>query len=257
MSGARTARTGLTTAALLVAAVLFAPVRASAEITAGTRWADPSRVDLDVEFPGEGYHANWELFRCACGDLLVHSELSAPDAVDKGETLLLQGRAVLSRGFGEHQEELGSSLDAPALMMQLALRLLERAEPGGPAAIAGPVDVDVVDEINQIYLESYSAIGGFHAPWSVKGTIAPAGADQRRFDLRFEFTVGAGSAAQQGAMRLKGLADFSADDFPVSRSARLEEWTINWRDEQDPAIPAAAEARTLDELRAAMRENNP
>jgi hypothetical protein len=253
---------GLAAAALLVAAVLFAPASAWAEIKEGTRWADPSRVDLDVEFPGEGYHANWELFRCACGDLLVRSELSAPDAVDKGETLLLQGRAVLSRGFGEHQEELGSSLDAPALMMQLALRLLERAEPGGPAAIAGPVDVDVVDEINQIYLESYSAIGGFHAPWSVKGSIAPVdiappGADQRRFDLRFEFTVGAGSAVQQGAMRLKGLADFSADDFPVPGSARLEEWTVSWRDEQDPAIAAATGALTLDELRAAMRENNP
>jgi len=257
MNGPQTNRIPLAAAALLAAALLCVPAGASAEITTDTRWADPSRVDLSVEFPGEGYHANWELFRCACGDLLVRSELSAPDAVDRGETLLLQGRAVLSRGFGEHQEELGSSLDAPALMMQLALRLLERSEPGGPARVTEPTEVEVVDEINQIYLESYSAIGGFHAPWSVKGTIAPAGADQRRFDLRFEFTVGSGSAAQQGAMRLKGLGDFAADDFPVSGSASLEEWKISWRDEQDPAIPAATHARTLDELRAAIRENNP
>jgi len=115
----------------LLAVLLFGATPASAEITPETRWADPSRVDLSVEFPGEGYHANWELFRCDCGDLLVRSELSAPDAVDRGETLLLQGRAVLSRGFGEHQDELGSSLDAPALMMQLALRLLDWAFPKG------------------------------------------------------------------------------------------------------------------------------
>lgn len=245
---------------LLAAALLSLPALASAEITDGTRWADPTRVDLSVEFPGEGYHANWELFRCACGDLLVHSELSAPDAVNKGETLLLEGRAVLSRGFGEHQDELGSSLDAPALMMQLALRLLERSEPGGPARVTAPVDVDVVDEINQIHLESYSAVGGFHAPWSVQGSIAPVsiappGADQRRFDLRFAFSVGAGSDVQQGAMRLKGVADFAGGDFPLPGSGSLDGWALSWRDAQDPAIAAAAKARTLEELRAAIREN--
>lgn len=242
---------------LLAAALLSLPALASAEITDGTRWADPTRVDLSVEFPGEGYHAQWELFRCDCGDLLVRSELSAPDAVNKGETLLLEGRAVLSRGFGEHQDELGSSLDAPALMLQLALRLLERVEPGGPARVTAPVDVDVVDAINQIHLESYSAVGGFHAPWSVQGSLAPAAAEQRRFDLRFAFSVGAGSDVQQGAMRLKGVADFAAGDFPLPGSGSLDGWALTWRDEQDPAIPAAAKARTLDELRAAIRENKP
>jgi hypothetical protein len=244
-------------ALLAVAALLLAASGAAAEITPATRWAEPSRVDLGVEFPGEGYHAHWELFRCDCGDLLVHSELSAPGEVDKGETLLLQGRVVLSRGFGEDEAELGSSLDAPALMMQLALRLLERSATGGPAGIGAAVEVDLLDEINPILLESYSAVGGFHAPWSVKGVIAPAGPEQRRFDLRFEFTVGAGSTAQQGAMRLKGLADFSGGEFPLPGSAGLDGWALTWRDEQDPARAAAAAAETLDELRSAIRNHQP
>jgi hypothetical protein len=242
--------------ALLAAAALsLATAAAAADLSPATRWSDPSRVDLGIEFPGEGYHAQWELFRCACGDLLVHSELSAPGEVDKGETLLVQGRVVLSRGFGEDEAELGSSLDAPALMMQLALRLLERTEPAGPAGVGETVEVDLLDEINPILLESDSAIGGFHAPWSVKGVIAPAGPGQRRFDLRFEFSVGAGSAAQQGAMRLKGLADFSVVDFPLPGSGGLDGWTLTWRDEQDPARAAAADAKTLDELRAAIRDH--
>ena len=90
-----------------------------ASLPPATRWADPSWVDLDVEFPGDGYHANWELFRCPCGDLLVRSELNVPGEVDSGETLLVAGKAVLSRGFGGREAELGASLDAPALMMQL------------------------------------------------------------------------------------------------------------------------------------------
>lgn len=232
--------------------VLTGAVYAS-DITPATRWADPTRVKLDIEFPGEGYHASWELYRCTCGDLLVHSELSAPGDVEKGETLLVMGRAVLSRGFGDQQAELGASLDAPALMMQLALRLLERAEPGGPGRIGGVTEVDVEDTINPILLESYSAAGGFQAPWSLEGEIAPAGVDQRRFDLRFHFTAGAGSAAQAASMRLKGQTDFADGEFPLPGSTPLADWRLTWRDEADAAASAAEQAATLDELRERIR----
>lgn len=247
----RVARSGAGAAVVL----LLAAAAAVAGMTAGTRWADPARVDLSVEFPGDGYHANWELFRCQCGDLLVYSELSAPGEVDKGETLLVQGRAVLSRGFGDQQEELGSSLDAPALMMQLALLLLERLAPDGPAQIEAPVEVDLKDGINPILLESWSAVGGFQAPWSVSGRITPGGEGLRRFDLRFEFTAGGGDEVQRGTIRLKGLADFSAAEFPLPDSGNLASWSLHWRDPNDPAIPAAARAETLEDLRDAMRKN--
>jgi hypothetical protein len=230
-------------------------VETGADSPAGTRWADPSRVELGVEFPGEGYHADWELFRCECGDLLVRSELSMPGEVDQGETVLVQGRAVLSRGFGEQQAELGSSLDAPALMMQLALRLLERAAPDGPAPIDAQIDVELEDGINPIHLETYSAIGGFPAPWSVTGRIAPAGEGLRRFDLRFEFTAPTNGGAKQGRIRLKGIADFSSVDFPVSEAGSLAGWSMTWRNANDAAIPAASRAETLDDLRKAIENN--
>lgn len=222
---------------------------AGADITPATRWADPNRVRLDVEFPGDGYHASWHLYRCACGDLLVHSELDAPGDVEKGETLLVGGRAVLSRGFGDRQEELGASLDAPALMMQLALRLLERAAPEGPGGIAAVTPVDLEDTVNPILLETATAAGGFQAPWSLEGEIAPVGPDQRRFDLHFHFSVGAGSAAQAASMRLRGQADFADSDFPLPGATLLAGWQLTWRDSEDPAAEAAGQAGTLDELR--------
>jgi hypothetical protein len=227
-----------------------------AEISDTARWADPSHVKLGVEFPGDGYHADWELFRCDCGDLLVRSELNVPGDVEAGETLLVGGRVVLSRGFAG-DPELGASLDAPALMMQLALRLLERAEPGGPARITEDRDIDLVEEISPILLESYSATGGFQAPWSLQGRISPTGETRRRFDLNFQFRVGAGSAAQRGTIRLKGVADFAALDFPLAGAGSLDGWTLTWRDERDPAEPAANEASTLDELRALLKEHSP
>jgi hypothetical protein len=227
-----------------------------ADIAEGTRWADPSHVKLGIEFPGDGYHAQWELFRCDCGDLLVRSELNIPGEVEAGESLLVGGRVVLSRGFAG-DAELGSSLDAPALMMQLALRLLERVEPGGPARITEAVDIDLVEQNSPIMLQSYSATGGFQAPWSVRGRIAPEGQTRRRFDLQFDFRVGAGSAAQQGTMRLKGVADFAELEFPLEGATLLEGWTMTWRDEQGPEAAAAVELQTLGELRTLLRENKP
>jgi len=239
-------------AVLIFASMIMTPGYSAAEISAETRWADPSRVQLNVEFPGDGYHASWELFRCDCGDLLVRSELNVPGEVEKGETLLVGGKAVLSRGFGERQAELGASLDAPALMMQLALRLLERAEPGGPAKITAATDVDLEDAIHHINLDTGVAVGGFRAPWKINGSISPPGQTQRRFDLRFTFSIGAEGEVQQASMRLSGLAEFAGGQFPLPGSTRIGDWDLTWRDEID-ALPAKAE--TLDELRASIRKD--
>jgi hypothetical protein len=220
---------------VLSAALLwsFAVASSGADIAPGTRWADPTRVRLDVEFPGEGYHASWNLFRCDCGDLLVQSELDAPGDVEEGETLLVGGRAVLSRGFGERQAELGASLAAP----------------DGPGGVLEVTPVDIEDTINPILLETLTATGGFQAPWSLEGEIAPVGPEQRRFDLHFHFTVGAGSAAQAASMRLRGQADFAESAFPLPGSTPLEGWQLTWRDPDDEAAGAAGKATTLDDLR--------
>ena len=231
------------------------PLAALAEIAPETRWNDPSHVVLDVEFPGDGYHANWELFRCDCGDLLVHSELNVPGEARTGETLMVHRRAVLSRGFGDQQEELGSSLDAPALMMQLALRLLERAEPGGPSKVTGEMGVDVTEEIMNIMLDTGTASGGFQAPWSVKGSIEAVGETKRRFDLEFTFSLRDDNGEKDVGMRLKGVADFAKTDFPVMGSEPLEDWALNWRNEADPVIDLARTARTLEDLRTLIKEN--
>ncbi len=214
------------------------------------RWADPSHVRLGVDFPGQGYHAEWELYRCACGDLLVRSELNEPGDVERGETVLVGGLAVLSRGFAG-DPELGGSLDAPALMMQLALRLLERAEPGGPSRISEQRDIDLDETIDPIYLESYTASGVFQAPWSLRGRILPAGDTRWRFDLEFDFTA----EGQQGKMRLQGQADFASLAFPLQGSDSLSGWQLSWRDEAvtTAAQPATDTAATLDELREIVR----
>ena len=229
--------------------LVLAPMAALAQIAPETRWSDPSHVILDVTFPGDGYRANWELFRCDCGDLLVHSELAVPGEAEKGETMMVARRAVLSRGYGEYQEEMGSSMDAPALMMQLALRLLERAEPGGPSKVTAETSVDLTEELMNIMLDTGTAAGGFQAPWSVSGKLAPAGETRRRFDLEFVFTVRDDNGELEVPMHLKGMADFAKTQFPVTADEPLENWSLVWRDDQDPLVSEMAGIKTLGDLR--------
>ena len=237
---------------LLLVSMLVISVTLLADLPAETRWADPSSVQLNVEFPGDGYHATWELFRCDCGDLLVRAELNVPGEVETGELLLVQGRAVLTRGFGKYKEEAASSLDAAALMMQLALRLLERSEPGGPSRITGSLEVDLLDEINLIHLDTGYAEGDFRAPWSIAGEISAVGETQRKFDLRFTFMAGPPGEVQQASMRLYGQAQYAETDFPVPGSSPIAEWDLAWRNEDDGV---SGKAVTLDELRALIRKD--
>jgi hypothetical protein len=226
-----------------------------AELPPETRWADPSSVRLDVDFPGNGYHASWVMFRCQCGDMLIRWELNVPGETEKGETLLVNGRVVLSRGFGEHQQELGSSLDAPALMMQTVLLLLDRSVPEGPSAISGDTEVAIEDKINPIHVDSGTAAGSYVAPWLMKGTIRPASETRRKFDLDFTFSTGNPGEELAGNMRLSGLAEYGEGEFPQPPSTPLKGWQLFWINDADPAAEGAIELTTLAELRAWISEN--
>ncbi|MEJ2385417.1 MAG: hypothetical protein P8Y54_13685 [Xanthomonadales bacterium] len=233
---------------LLVLTVML-PLASWAEITPETRWNDPSKVVLNVEFPGDGYHAAWDLYRCACGDLLVHSELDLPGESEKGETLLVGGRAVLYRGFSGHESEYGASLDAPALMMQLAAQLLERLEPGGPSRIGERTERQIREETQHLYLDTGTATGEFQAPWTVSGTMWPIEGDARRFDVKFDFSVQTAEGVQNASMRLRGTATYARTPFPVGDDEPLDRWTLAWRDPADPAQAAAEGVDTLADLR--------
>lgn len=223
----------------LLAIALLAPFSTSAQDDAasglepGLAWSDISAVRLDVEFPGDGYHASWLLNRCECGDLLVESELSLPGEVDKGELLLVGQRAVLERGFKSKELETQMSWDAPALMMQLAAFLLQRTLPDGPASVFQRTVVSFEEQREGIALDSGNAVGGFPAPWSVTATAEPHQQTHRRFDLKFSFSVPGQQA--RADMRLRGTADYASRDFPLAGDMSLRDWHLSWRNENDPA----------------------
>ena len=164
--------------------------------------------------------------------------------------ILKDGEPVMSRGFGKYQDDLGPSLDAPALMLQTALLLLERSAPAGPSATAEQTEVDVEDEINPIHVDSGTAAGSYLAPWRVKGTISPVSETGRKFDLDFTFSTGNPGEELAGNMRLSGLAEYADSEFPQPPSTSLVGWQLFWIDDSDPAAEGAATLRTLADLRS-------
>lgn len=236
-------------------AVSVAPAMAE-PLAAGVLWKDPSFVDLDVKFPGDGYQASWKLYRCDCGDLMIQSELSVPGEVVRGDILLIGNRAVLLRGFDPDSAEL-VSIDAPALMMQLALRLLERAQPGGPAAVTDQQDVRVEDKINLIHLQSGAAVGGFPAPWTVTGAIRAQGDTARRFELLFTFTTDGAEGASETTSQIsfKGLAEYAPGVFPLTDELSLDDWELSWREDNEAIAAKAKGVDTLGELRQLLKNN--
>ena len=217
----------------------------------GTPWSGVSAVRLDVEFPGNGYHAKWLLHRCDCGDLLIESELNLPGEVEKGELLLVGSRAVLERGFKSEELQTEMSWDAPALMLQLTGYLLQRSVPEGPAAVVQRTVVSIQEKKDPISLDSGNAVGGFPAPWAVSTTVEPVQETHRRFVLDFSFSVPDTSAMQE--MRLKGTGDYQKRKFPLPDDMPLDDWKLSWRDPEDPAR-SEVEVGTLAQLRALIAD---
>lgn len=212
----------------------------------GLIWADVTAARLDVEFPGDGYHASWFLHRCECGDLLIESELNVPGDVEKGELLLVGQRAVLERGFRSEELETQMSWDAPALMLQLAGQLLARSMPAGPASVTEKTIVTVSDEKEGIALDSGNAVGGFPAPWEVTAMAEPAAGSKRRFDLKFSFAIP--GSTEMADMNLKGTVDYAERDFPLDENLPLAGWKLTWRIKDDVAS-SASDIDTIADLR--------
>ncbi|HKJ18866.1 MAG TPA: hypothetical protein VJ984_16040 [Xanthomonadales bacterium] len=225
---------------------LSAQDESSESIGADVTWQDVTAVRLDVQFPGDGYHAKWLLHRCDCGDLLIESELDIPGDLERGELLLVEQRAVLERGFRAEELQSQMSWDAPALMLQLTGYLLERSFPNGPASVTESTEIEVSENSEGIALDSGNAVGGFPAPWSVIASAKPVEGSKRNFDLEFHFAIP--NSGETAKMRLKGVGDYAERDFPLSEDMPIEDWKLTWRNEDDPAS-SARNVRTLADLR--------
>jgi hypothetical protein len=228
---------------------------AAENVQPGTGWHEAFATLLDVDFGESGYHARWQFHHCACGDLLIRFEQSAPGDVDTGELLVLEKRLVLARGNLPASAEPASELQAPALMVQLAFGLLQRAIPGGPAAVEAELKIDLLERNADMTVETGMADAHFQAPWQIIGRAWPSGDGMRRFDFAFSFKNPLPDApAPRSSIEFTGGQDFVRDDFPLGDAAPLTGWKMQWLDRENAPVEVPQEGMTLGEMRAWVRE---
>jgi len=222
---------------------------AFAQIEKNTPWRDAVVTKLDVDF-GSGFHARWQFHRCDCGDLQVMVEQVAPDDTLTGELLMVDGQALLARGFEQQGADIEPLIQAPSLMLQLAYAMLNRSEPDGPAAVAGKKRFNVNEKHKHLNLDTGLATGSFAAPWSIKGTGWRVDPEHVRFEMELDFTVSPpGEKRESGKIVFSGDLDFNPQDFPYSDGTDLEGWRVQWISLDESSSVTAERGTTLKSLR--------
>lgn len=161
-----------------------APIKPAGEIT--TPWTRGNRVAIGVTQERLGFSALWRFERAANGDIVLEKEEHRGGQSIQGALMLVGGGGALL--LRELRPERGQELDAlngPMMMLQLVLRLLERAVPAGPQSLAADRKVSITESSAGIKVAGIGSEGEFFAPWSLKGTVGPAAAGQVKFELEF------------------------------------------------------------------------
>jgi len=239
----------LTCLATGLALFLTGAQTAFAQIEKNTSWRDAVVAVLDVDF-GSGFHARWQFHRCDCGDLQVMVEQVAPDDTLSGELLMVDGQALLARGFEQQGEDLEPLIQAPSLMLQLAYAMLNRSQPDGPAAVKGKQQWKVNEKHKHLNLDTGLATGSFAAPWSIKGTGWRVDPEHVRFEMELDFTVSPpGEKREAGKIGFSGDLDFNPQDFPYGDDTDLEGWRVQWISLDESGSVTATKGTTLKSLR--------
>lgn len=135
-------------------------------------WYRGNRVLLEVEEPSAGIKARWQFERNAANDIRLVLDEQRKAGPQRGTVMVIGQKALLTRSLQLARP--GSPLpaiDGPALLLNLTLRMLERAVPGGPQSVRAERAVKVTDSSVAIVVDTPTAQGLFLAPWSLTGKV--------------------------------------------------------------------------------------
>ena len=188
-------------ATALAGALLFAPALSQGQpygaAGAPGPWSDFATLTIRAaDATGTRARADWYFERLGPGgDLSIHGSTSDGRTTARVEMLLVNERAWLVRGAALPPDGEIDLLDGAALSLQLVLRLLELAHPGGPASVSGEVTVQK-SHLENVRVATRGAAGEFGPPSTLSGALKPLRPDGVSYRLVFEH--GAGPTRQAG-----------------------------------------------------------
>jgi len=190
-----------------------------------SEWARGNRMLLGVTQESVAFSAQWRFDRAANGDIRIEKEELRAGQPSAG-TLIIVGNAAF--GARDLQLERGRELDAvngPILMLQLVLRLLERALPDGPKALTRETRIELSDPKAGIKVTGLGADGEFFAPWALKGVAAPAAGGAVKFELRFA-SASRGQPGRAYVTSITGIWENTASPLALPDATPLTGWRV-------------------------------
>ena len=205
------------------------------------------------------------VFDEATRDFLLDVQLRDPELV-RGKVGLVGGRMMIVQGLNLTRGAEIDAMDGPILSMRLALTVLERLFPDGPASIKGLTNVNHKDDDVAIRFATPSASGQIPAPWSATGKVENYNQGVVNFDLVLTLPAANPAAkAPLGKMTLKGR--LSSRTQPVFRDDMpLAGWGIYSlgpvrRPEGGVSLgvkpETGADVKTIGELKASLAQMRP
>lgn len=150
-------------------------------------WFTPTRVEVRQELLLRRDHSTVTMVTARNGDVQIHVAGSQEGKALSGDMFVIGGRILLAKGIELVPGAEIDAVDVPVLQVQLALKLLARAVPSGPAGVDGSQQIDVSEEKEPVEVGTSSASGAFAPPWSLRGPVRRETPNRVSFKFTFNF----------------------------------------------------------------------
>jgi hypothetical protein len=220
-----------------------------AALCAEGRWTHFSRIALDVSAPQ--FTAQYRLEQAANGELHVTYREKLGATSRGGEIVLfgIEGFAYRSKDtFPDPGSIIDYSVSSPIIMAQLATLLLDLGALVSPAEITQPRAIGAENATQYIRTAAPRLAALYGPPWSVTGSVRPAGPQEVAFSLRLRYRPvdarGAVATGKTETVTLEGKASFTARRPTLPDTLDLAGWKVMKGETPMPAARTLAEARS-------------
>ena len=189
-------------------------------------WYRGNQLALKTRDDGKKFEADWAFRISDGGDVHLLKHETKAGAKEDGELVMLMRGVMLVRGFEVEKNWEVAALDGPALAMQLALKLLHLAFPGGPETVGETSPILLQETKRSIRVATPTSDGMLMAPWIVEGTASRQPGGEIVFDMVARARQLSGGEVSPLVLPMTGSWKRDPASANLQDSMSLEGWRI-------------------------------
>jgi hypothetical protein len=188
-------------------------------------WFQGNHFTLQTEDPHKKFQASWTFEIARNGDLFLRKSETTDGISATGDIIMLSSGVMLVRNLALQEHWELKALDGPALAMQLAVKVLNLAFPGGSETVSAHSDIHLDEAERGIFLSTPSSDGHVLAPWTAQGWAARHADGEVNFDLTVRARRNREGAGQH-VIPLKGSWKHDPVPLALDDAMPLSDWRL-------------------------------